>query len=325
MRSITLSNKITLPIFLEFVEIRTKLASLFPMLIGFLWTYYFYGQFNWLNSLVFFLGALVFDMCVTSINNTMDFHKAISLDYKNEENVIGRNGLDFKIMVKIVFVLLALSLLFNLGLVFLTDPILLAIGAVCYVIGILYTFGPVPISRTPYGEFLSGLTMGFGIFFLAVFMTMYKDILYTNWTGHKVILIANWFELIRIFLMSIPLVCLIANIMLANNLRDLERDLENQRYTLVSYIGRDLGVKFYMLLSALPWVFWLTYIISGQFPIWALVALIGIYPHYQIVQIFVQKIKLAETRKAAFPQALKAFMLFSVIYLISLVLMIIFK
>ena len=42
-----------------------------------------------------------------------------------------------------------------------------------------------------------------------------------------------------IVLASLPLVFTIANIMLANNLRDLETDIENHRYTLVYYIGPD--------------------------------------------------------------------------------------
>ena len=41
---------------------------------------------------------------------------------------------------------------------------------------------------------------------------------------------------------------MIANIMLANNLRDLETDIENHRYTLVYYIGRDAGLRLFSAL-----------------------------------------------------------------------------
>ncbi len=33
--------------------------------------------------------------------------------------------------------------------------------------------------------------------------------------------------------------------MLANNLRDLEADIENHRYTLVYYIGREAGIRLF--------------------------------------------------------------------------------
>lgn len=36
--------------------------------------------------------------------------------------------------------------------------------------------------------------------------------------------------------------------MLANNLRDLETDIKNHRYTLVYYIGRDQGILLFRLL-----------------------------------------------------------------------------
>ena len=122
-------NKINLKIFLEFVEIRTKIASFFPMMVGFLWTGYYFKEFNWLNSIIFFLAATCFDMTVTAINNTLDYHKALDNNYKEEQNVIGKYKLNYRTMVIIVFILLAISLILSLYLVWLTDPMLLLIGA----------------------------------------------------------------------------------------------------------------------------------------------------------------------------------------------------
>ena len=52
----------------------------------------------------------------------------------------------------------------------------------------------------------------------------------------------NLWAVLAIVVASLPLVCSIANIMLANNLRDLDTDIENHRYTLVYYIGRPAGL-----------------------------------------------------------------------------------
>ena len=54
---ILLKIKQKLAIFFEFVELRTKVASVFPMLAGFLWTYYRLGRFNWVNASIFALAV----------------------------------------------------------------------------------------------------------------------------------------------------------------------------------------------------------------------------------------------------------------------------
>ena len=41
----------TVPVFLEFVEIKTKLASLFPFVLGTLFTLYHFGSINALNTI----------------------------------------------------------------------------------------------------------------------------------------------------------------------------------------------------------------------------------------------------------------------------------
>ncbi len=325
MEIIILQNKhLTFGQFLEFVEIRTKLASIFPMFIGFAWTHYYYKHFAWLPSLIFFLGALCFDMCVTSINNLMDYKKAYDQTYRDRDNVIGRHKLNETEMTRIVWILLGFSILINILLVALTDPMLLFIGMVFYGIGIAYTYGPFPISRTPLGEVASGLTMGFGIFFLAVYVTMHNNLLSSKWPAHHLIVDLNWYGILQILLMSLPLICLIANIMLANNLRDLEQDIRNHRYTLVYYLTRPGGIILYQILSCIPWLAWLTYILLGIFPWQAALAFLGIYPHFKSVGRFNRKMKVENQAATAFIEALKSFTLFSSIYLISLILMIIF-
>ncbi|HEM4292090.1 TPA: UbiA family prenyltransferase, partial [Streptococcus suis] len=155
---------LSLLVFLEFVEMKTKVASVFPMSLGILWSLYRYQAFNWLNTLLFILAVLSFDMCTTAINNSMDYHKAKDEIYRQESNVIGKFSLDFRQMIGIVFALLIFSVIISVVLVWRTSWLLLPMGALCFLIGIFYTFGPIPLSRMPLGEVFSGVTMGFGIF-----------------------------------------------------------------------------------------------------------------------------------------------------------------
>ncbi|MCK3923343.1 MAG: 1,4-dihydroxy-2-naphthoate polyprenyltransferase [Streptococcus suis] len=311
---------LSLPVFLEFVELKTKVASVFPMTLGILWSLYRYQVFNWLNTLLFIIAVLSFDMCTTAINNSMDYHKAKDETYRQESNVIGKFSLDFRQMIGIVLALLIFSLLVSLLLVWRTSWLLLPMGALCFLIGIFYTFGPIPLSRMPLGEVFSGVTMGFGIFFLAVFIQQPDLLLTSQVSGQWMTLQFSWIKIIEIIFMSLPLVTLIANIMLANNTCDLEEDIRNHRYTLVYYIGKKNALKLYFVLASLPWLLWIIYCLTGFLPIWALIGLIGVWPAYKSLETFLKK----QVKRETFIEAVKSFVLFALLYVVILALALIF-
>lgn len=232
--------------FLKLVEIQTKLASLFPFLLGTLFVNYYFDSFSPINTLLFFLSMIIFDMTTTAINNLMDYQKAKDEGYKDEVNIIGQEKLSEKLVVRLIVTMLFIAFLLGIILVFRTNIILLLIGAVCFFIGIFYTFGPVPISRMPLGEPISGLTMGFGIFFIAAFVNVEPGTLLSlAFEGTRFIVEGDMVLILSLFLVSLPAVFLIANIMLANNTCDLEQDILNHRYTLPFYIGKKRAVQLF--------------------------------------------------------------------------------
>lgn len=232
--------------FLKLVEIQTKLASLFPFLLGTLFATYYFDSFSPINTLLFFLSMIIFDMTTTAINNLMDYQKAKDEGYKDEVNIIGQEKLSEKLVVRLIVAMLVIAFLLGIILVFRTNIILLLIGAVCFFIGIFYTFGPVPISRMPLGEPISGLTMGFGIFFIAAFVNVEPGTLLSlAFEGTRFIVEGDMVLILSLFLVSLPAVFLIANIMLANNTCDLEQDILNHRYTLPFYIGKKRAVQLF--------------------------------------------------------------------------------
>lgn len=241
----------TRAVFLEVVELRTKVASVFPFLISTLFCLTYFRQINWLNTLLFLVGMLAFDMATTAINNYMDYHKAASDVYKHQENVIGREGLAPKTVQRLIFLLIGIAAVSGLVLALRSGWLLLFLGGGCCFIGIFYTFGPIPLSRMPLGELFSGVTMGLGIFAMVVYLNTYQQkvfFLQLDLSGGHFALTGNLWQVAAMILASLPLVFTIADIMLANNLRDLERDIENQRYTLVYYIGRKHGVTLFQSL-----------------------------------------------------------------------------
>lgn len=292
----------SMPVFLELVEIRTKLASLFPFTLGILFSVYYFSEFNAVNTILFFIAMLVFDMATTAINNTMDYVKAKNMHYKENENILGKAGLSVKQATTLIVAMIGFSAIIGLTLVYRTNILLLVIGALCFAVGILYTFGPFPISRMPLGEVMSGLTMGFGIFFIAVFINVPSTLitaLVLDWPSFM--LSGSLQNIAATFLASLPLVFTIANIMLSNNICDYETDITNHRYTLTFYIGKPLAIKLYAWLYYGAFAASTLAVFAGVNPI----CMLGIWLVFPIVQKSIQLFKDKQDKATTFGLAIK--------------------
>ena len=262
--------------FLQLVEIKTKLASLFPFLIGVLFSISYFKQIHWLDTLIFFCAMLVFDMATTAINNYVDFKKAKSQRYKYEENIIGQLRLSLPLVRGLIYGMIIVTIISGLFLAIRSGWPFMLIGAACCLIGIFYTYGPIPLSRMPLGELFSGFTMGLGIFLLVICINVKSQppfYLQINFATDTFQLGGQITSILAIILAALPLVSSIANVMLANNLRDLDNDIKNHRYTLVYYIGRPSGISLFTFLSI---VGYLTVVIG---------LIVGIY-HWPVLFIF---------------------------------------
>lgn len=314
----------TLKIFLEVVELRTKVASVFPFAIGVLFSIAFFHEIHWLNTVLFFIGMLVFDLATTAINNYMDYEKAHSTVYKYEENVIGRTGTSPKLVRNMILGMILFVLIIGLILTAKTGLLLLLMGAACCFIGIFYTFGPIPLSRMPLGEIFSGVTMGLGIFAMVVYVNTHNtnvfDLSLSLATGHFS-LEGNLWAVLAIFLASLPLIFTIANIMLANNLRDLDRDIENHRYTLVFYIGRPVGIVLFQLLMYASYLVILLGLIIRVYQLPIIVTFFTLPKVYKNLQAFKQTLP----QPVSFSYSIKNMVLFNSSYVVGLLLTILFQ
>lgn len=276
--------------FLRLVEIETKIASLFPFLIGSLFVIYKYEQLNIVNTLLFFVAMLLFDLTTTAINNYVDYQKASTAAFRQQHNVIGQIGIPLNRVRVTIFTMLIMSISLSLWLVYRTDLLILLIGMLCFAIGIFYTFGPIPLSRMPLGEVFSGVTMGLGIIFLTVYINAYSEgIANLTLEGSTVIFNANLILLIEILIVALPSMLTIANLMLANNICDLEDDIENRRFTLPYYIGKRRAIYLFNFLYSSAFVSVIVAVILEIVPIALLGIVIVIYPIYQNVRKFNQK------------------------------------
>lgn len=214
--------------FLKYTEIKTKITSLFAFLMSVAYLFYIKTEINWKLTAVFFASMFIFDLTTTAINNYTDTKtNGQKLDFKRTTALL------------IILVMLFISAGLGLYLVYLTDIVVLFAGAVCFICGILYTFGPVPISRQPLGEILSGIFYGFMIPFLILYINMPEGKLLTLSLSMKTIgLSLSVVPLLSLILLSVIPTCTTANIMLANNICDVEKDVQVNRFTLPYYLGK---------------------------------------------------------------------------------------
>ena len=303
------------------VELRTKIASVIPFVVGLLYSVWTFGNFNGVNMILFFIGMLCFDMATTVINNLMDYVKAKNETYRQEENIIGRSQITVRQATIIFAGLLGVATVVGLILVWRTNLILLFVGMLCFIIGIFYTFGPIPISRMPLGEVLSGVAMGFGIFWIVIFLNSPEATF--AWMGLEQGMLVVRLALLdhfKVALLSLPLVCTIANIMLSNNLCDLETDITNHRYTLVYYIGKTAALKLYQCLYIMSFVAIIIAVVFRVAPILMLGTIVVMLPVYQNIQKFMQK----QEKRTTFALAIKNMVMIHVTQILLLAISVIF-
>ena len=108
----------SLSTFLRFVELQTKVASLFPFLVGLLFVIYRFESFNLLNTVIFFFAMLIFDLTTTGINNYMDYKKAHSDEYRKTENIIGQANIPAGLAKNTILTMLFIAMGLGIWLVF---------------------------------------------------------------------------------------------------------------------------------------------------------------------------------------------------------------
>lgn len=305
--------------FFKLVELQTKVASVIPFLIGVAFSLYRYETFVPVLLGLFFMCMICVDMATTAINNYMDYKRAYKREGYNYEthNAIVKDGLTEKQVITVIISLLTIGGIFGITLAIKTDLIVLLIGLAASFVGVIYSFGPIPISRTPLGEFFSGILMGGFIFFITVYIGIYEQgIIYFTLSGPLLLLEFNLLELIIIAVAAMPLVLMIANIMLANNICDIEDDVINRRYTLPYYIGRQYGIYLYEAFYGLSYLFILIGIIMSWLPVTCLLVGLTAVPVIRGLKAF----RLKQTKAETFVIAVKNFMLIGGAYLLTLVL-----
>ncbi|NLT14310.1 MAG: UbiA family prenyltransferase, partial [Clostridiales bacterium] len=225
--------------FLDYVEIKTKITSVFPYLMTLCYLVLSGREIDPLRSAVFFFGMFLFDLTATTVNNYSDTKK-------------NHQTLQFsrRTALRITAVLLLLSAALGVYLVSLTDMVVLLAGGLCFFFGILYSWGPVPLSHGPYGEIASGFFYGAVIPFILVYINTPGLLFSYSLSPEKILIEITVMPVAGLLLLAVLPFCLTANIMLANNICDVGHDVQVGRYTLAFYLKKRALYVFALLYYA---------------------------------------------------------------------------
>lgn len=294
--------------FFKLVEIQTKVASVIPFLMGTLYSVYHFRTFSLKNFIIMFTSLICLDMGTTAINNFMDYKKANKkhgYGYENHNAIVKYNMTEGTVVLIIVF-LMSISAILGIILFINTNIIVLILGVISFITAVLYSFGPIPISRTPFGEVYSGGFMGVIIPFIAIYIHNFKgNLISFSLVGGSVNLGINLLELLYIILFVMPAATGIANIMLANNICDMEDDMENRRYTLPIFIGKDKSLLFFKTLYYLGYLSLIIVLILSKVPVMVVLTLIT----YVVVNKNIKQFYKLQTKKDTFVLAVKNFII----------------
>ena len=123
--------------FFKYVEIMTKITSVFAFLMTLAFLFHERQPINIKLTLIFFASMFIFDLTTTAINNYID-----SKDYPEMLPLPRRAALI------IILVMFTISTALGLYLAYCTDIVVLLVGALCFLCGVCYTYGPSPDLQT---------------------------------------------------------------------------------------------------------------------------------------------------------------------------------
>lgn len=213
------------------------------------------GEFGWDRFVALLLCAILIQAATNMLNEYFDYQRGLD----NHESVgiagtIVRGDLSAEAVKRGAIVALSWALLFGLYLVVVVSPWLLAIGAVSVLGAYLYSGGPRAVAWTPFGEAQVFVLMGLLLVGLGYYV-------HTGQITASVLIAA------------LPVSCLVAAILLGNNIRDMDGDEAKGRRTLPIVWGRYGGILMLTALLFGSYLLLIVAVLAGAAPWLALLAL----------------------------------------------------
>lgn len=265
----------TIKNFFALAQMQTTVTTVLTAILGLIYAWYNYGQFHPVLSLLAILLVLLFLMAVNIRDNYVDYQVASKKGSElADEMLIGRENLSLENVRRAYIGLGLISLFIIIYLSVQTTVYLLFAALIAFFIGILYTVGPIPISSTPSGEVFTGISMGFGVFFATFYVNTYA------------VFDVNTMSVLQLILASTPTTICAINIVLANNICDVEEDVEDNRFTLPYYLGMQKSLSLFRILYYIAYLSILPAILLGALPWLTLLSLLSFSMVQKNIRLF---------------------------------------
>ncbi len=229
-------------------------AAAVPVLLG---TALAAGRFRFLP--LPFLAMLLASLLIQAATNMFnEYYDAVrGLDASDSVGISGSivsGRLEARAVLRSALWTYAAAALLSLYLVFEGGALVLGLGLLAALAGYLYSGGPRPIAYTPFGELTVFLSMG----------PLIVTLSYAVQT-HQLSALP--------LLASLPIGFLVAAILLANSIRDLEGDALGGRRTLAILVGRRRAIRLYRSLLWASYAVVAALVLARQISPWALLSL----------------------------------------------------
>ena len=261
---------------IKLMDIKTLVAGLVPVILGSIYSEYAFGTLNVFYLILLFIAMILIQSATNMINDYFDFKRGADSNKSGDEKALVSGETTPKQVLFIIFVYQFIAFMIGVFIASQTSYYILLVAIIGELISILYASGPLPISYTPFGEIVSGVTMGIGI-------------------TSTVIYIQSGIFNLNTVLVAVPTALFIGTILLTNNLSDIKEDREVGRKTLPIIIGIKNAEKLWIFNVIMLLVLTVALVLIHIYPIIILVTIILLFP-YKLVFSFLSYDKNINTK-----------------------------
>lgn len=248
---------------LKLMDIKTLVAGVIPVFLGSIYSWYSFNKLNLVYLILLTIAMILVQSSTNMINDYFDFKRGADNEVKEKEKALVSGEATLEQVKLIIIIYQTTAFIIGIFIAFQTSYYILLVALGGLMVLILYASGPVPISYTPIGEVVSGLTMGVGVTTTVIYI-------------HSGIFNLNT------VLVSFPTSVFIGNILLSNNLSDLKADKKAGRKTLPLVLGRENTEKLWVFNVIMLLFLTLGLLLLDIYPKIVLVIVILLFPYKSI-------------------------------------------
>src|SRR5471030_1704025 len=261
---------------IKLMDIKTLVAGIVPVILGSIYSKYAFGKFNAFYLILLMVAMILIQSATNMINDYFDFKSGSDSKKSGDEKALVSGEITPKQVLFTIFLYQLIAFMIGIFIASQTSYYILLVAVIGGIISISYAFGPIPISYTPIGEIVAGVTMGIGI-------------------TTTVIYIQSGIFNLNTVLVAIPTALFIGTILLTNNLSDIKEDREVGRKTLPIVIGIKNAEKLWIFNVIMLLVLTFGLVLIHIYPIIIVVPIILLFP-YKLVFSFLSYDKSIHTK-----------------------------